>query len=716
MSDITYNPEDYNNGIPPEPGLVWKPGGSFPNGSYVPGSWGWPTRGYDVPPLPGDTEMLTVTPKGTPADTWPKRPDIKEWYVPGEKPFDPSTGNGWVPDVDGYAESLPAGIPAVVQAAISKVKGAPLKGGMSAVDIWKLKPATEYPGRFNSTDPAFSWFPVRALTDTDISAMPVAPETVPVHTRILDNVHDGVQFVSAVFAGSMQYNLPVVKAQATAGSDYYTIGRLPGIMSAFTFSFYTKGTPQDSRFFRDTVKAGGDLREAGFTVGANTSDFIIWFPQGSGLEPLYFSMTMNMPAGPLQRRQEAENKARAEADRLRAEAEAKIRAEAEARAKAEAERKALFAKAGIQDTPVYTPEMVKAANAALSAGGSMALSRAPGMIQHSAAGVGTLPFNSSLAGWEAGALWRGVDVLARIAPVASAVATVATVLTLVRAALDIPAAGEGSDRVPGRNIDMLAAQASLYTAMKTNIQPGMKTVDLPVRGYISYDGNGRQSVNLVRTGTGGVSATVPVLSAVRDKTTGLDKITVPAVAGAPSRTILINPVPVGPATPSHTGSSTPVPVTPVHTGTDVKQADSIVTTTLPAADIPALQDFIYWQPDATGTGVEPIYVMLSDPLDSGKYTRRQLQKKYKHAIDFGITDTKINGETLTKFRDAIEAHLSDKDTFEKGTYRRDKGSKVYFNPKTMNAVIIQANGDFLSGWKINPAADNGRIYLETGDL
>lgn len=546
--------------------------------------------------------------------------------------------------------------------------------------------------------------------------MPVAPETVPVHTRILDNVHDGVQFVSAVFAGSMHYNLPVVKAQATAGSDYYTIGRLPGIMSAFTFSFYTKGTPQDPRFFRDTVKAGGDLREAGFTVGANTSDFIIWFPQGSGLEPLYFSMTMNMPAEPLQRRQEAENKARAGADRLRAEAEAKIRAEAEARAKAEADRKALFTKAGISDTPVYTPEMVKASNAALSAGGAMALSRAPGMIQLSAAGAGTLPFSSCLAGWEASALWRGVDVLARIAPVASAVATVATVLTLVRAALDIPAAGEGSDRVPGRNIDMLAAQASLYTAMKTNLQPGMKTVDLPVRGYISDDGNGRQSVNLVRTGSDGISATVPVLNAVRDKTTGLDKITVPAVAGAPSRTILINPVPVGPAAPSHTGSSTPVPVTPVHTGTGVKQADSIVTTTLPAADIPALQDFIYWQPDATGTGVEPIYVMLSDPLDSGKYTRRQLQRKYKHAIDFGISDTKINGETLTKFRDAIEAHLSDMDTFEKGTYRRDKGSKVYFNPKTMNAVIIRANGDFLSGWKIDPNEENGKIYLNTGVL
>lgn len=106
-----------------------------------------------------------------------------------------------------------------------------------------------------------------------------------------------------------------------------------------------------------------------------------------------------------------------------------------------------------------------------------------------------------------------------------------------------------------------------------------------------------------------------MLSAVRDKMTGLDKITVPAVAGAPSRTILVNPVPVGPAAPSHTGNSTPVPVTPVHTGTEVKQADSIVTTTLPVADIPALQDFIYWQPDATGTGVEPIYVMLNSPRD-----------------------------------------------------------------------------------------------------
>ncbi|QHP79223.1 hypothetical protein EO763_04245 [Pectobacterium odoriferum] len=41
---------------------------------------------------------------------------------------------------------------------------------------------------------------------------------------------------------------------------------------------------------------------------------------------------------------------------------------------------------------------------------------------------------------------------------------------------------------------------------------------------------------------------------------------------------------------------------------------------------------------------------------------------------------------------------------------------MYFNPKSMNVVILKEDGNFLSGWKINPDADNGRIYLQTGDL
>jgi hypothetical protein len=324
--------------------------------------------------------------------------------------------------------------------------------------------------------------------------------------------------------------------------------------------------------------------------------------------------------------QEAAARAKAEADRIAAE-----KVEAEARAKAEEARKALFAQAGIQDTPVYTQDMTKAATALLLKPGVSLLNRAPAMIQLSALAVkingvlstaasAVMTATADFSGWIASAVWRGV----------AGVATASTVGPMVAAASTIffsPRAGGGDDsKVPGRNIDLMAAQARLFTAGKVNIEPGMKSVDLPVRGFISTDSDGRQSVNFVKTGTGGISATVPVLNAVRDNTTGLDKITVPAVAGAPSRTILVNPVPVGPVAPFHTGNSSPVPVTPVHTGTEVKQADSIVTTTFPAADMPPLQDFIYWQPDVTGTGVEPVYVMLNSPYGpsnaKGKYSGR----------------------------------------------------------------------------------------------
>ena len=112
------------------------------------------------------------------------------------------------------------------------------------------------------------------------------------------------------------------------------------------------------------------------------------------------------------------------------------------------------------------------------------------------------------------------------------------------------------------------------------------------------------------------------------------------MGGVPAQTILINSVPTGPAAPSHTGKGSSVPKTPVNTGTNVRQADSIVVTLFPADVVQDLQDFILWQPDATETGVEALYVMVSDPLDAGRFTRKQLDKKFKHASDFGIADTK----------------------------------------------------------------------------
>ncbi|WP_415423680.1 S-type pyocin domain-containing protein [Serratia marcescens] len=246
--------------------------------------------------------------------------------------------------------------------------------------------------------------------------------------------------------------------------------------------------------------------------------------------------------------------------------------------KVEAARKALFAKAGIMDAPAYTPEKLKAANAALAAAGAMVLNRAPAMLQTSVIGQGVMTTTSELAGWAASASWRAAYEIGSIR--AGTVVAAGSVLGAFALGFYPTEVGAGSDRVPGRDVNLFALQASLAAAGRATIQPGMTSVDLPVRGFITTDDDGRQSVNFVRTGVGGVSPSVPVFRPVRDELTGLDKITLPAVVGAPARTILINPVPTGPAAPAHTGNGSPGPKSPVHTG--IRQADSIVVTTFPA--------------------------------------------------------------------------------------------------------------------------------------
>lgn len=307
----------------------------------------------------------------------------------------------------------------------------------------------------------------------------------------------------------------------------------------------------------------------------------------------------------------------------------------------------------------------------------------------------------------AGAILSGVKSLGRAFPGSFVIASI----------FHVPKAGEGSDKVRGRDMAALFSHPATGTMLPKNhtLKPGDKSVNLPVRGEL-VNHNGQMAVKLVKTGKGSVPAQVPVLKAVRDPKTGLDRITLPAVAGRPSQTILINPVPVKTGVPPVSGRPAAVPQTPVHTGTVVKPVTRPVIMTTPAVPPGALSDFIYWRLNASGTGVEPVYVMLSDPLDSGKYTRRQLQKKFKHAVDFGISDTKINSETLAKFRNAIEAHLSDKNTKVKGTYIREKDSKVYFNSKTNNAVVIKKDGSFSTGMKLVPGTPQYRNYIEKGVL
>ncbi|END3207080.1 S-type pyocin domain-containing protein [Salmonella enterica] len=729
---------------------------------------------------------------------WPARP---EWGQAGagasigvNPGFDPVTGNGWLPAEDGYTEALPAGVPANIQAAINQVKPASPKRGLMSADLWKLKPAVGYPWDPRvARDPVFVYFPAQAVSDANLSSGRL-PATVPVHTRIQDEVRGGVQYICAT--GSRPHNLPVIKA--TAAGRSYTVGRLPGPMSPYTFSFSASAPRGEPRFTRAETKASG-LHPAGFTVGANTTDCIVVFPEGSGLKPLYFAMVVGLPAGPLKQRQTAENQARAKADaaakakaaadakakadaaakawaaaeakakadaaaKARAAAEAKAKADAAAKAKAAAEAKAkadaaakakavaeakakadaaakakaaaeakakadaaakakadaeakvkardaLFAKAGVKPAPVYTPQMAAEANAALKAPGAMVLNQTPGSVQMAMAGAGVWTAAGDVAG-NIGK-WFG-EALSKVS--VPEVSPLLLRLSLGSLWFHSEPAGQGSDIVPGRDMDaMFALNAQHLAGQSVKIEPGATSVNLPVRGQL-VNSNGQLTLALLKTGNGALPAAVPVLNAVRDAATGLDKITVPAVAGAPSRTILVNPAPA-PARPSDTGNQKPAPVTPVHTGTEVKPVETITVTTSPVADNGGLRDFIYWRPDAAGTGVEPVYVMLNDPLDSGRFTRKQLDRKYlKHANDFGINDTKKNRETLTKFRDAIEAHLADKGTVEKGTYLHEKESKVFFNSKTNNVVILKKNGDFISGWHLTVGTPQYEVYIKTGNL
>lgn len=82
-------------------------------------------------------------------------------------------------------------------------------------------------------------------------------------------------------------------------------------------------------------------------------------------------------------------------------------------------------------------------------------------------------------------------------------------------------------------------------------------------------------------------------------------------------------------------------------------------------------------------------------------TAKQLQKKFMHAGDFGVSGN-YNPANAQKFNQAIQKHLNASGTKEiAGTYR---GNSVTFhtNPNSGLTAIQNPNGSFLSGWKLNP--------------
>ena len=93
---------------------------------------------------------------------------------------------------------------------------------------------------------------------------------------------------------------------------------------------------------------------------------------------------------------------------------------------------------------------------------------------------------------------------------------------------------------------------------------------------------------------------------------------------------------------------------------------------------------------------------LAEAASQISFSPQQLQKKFKHANDFGVKGN-YNTANASQFQQAIENHLADPATQEiTGTFR---GQPVthYVNPNTGLNVMKDASGNFVSGWKLSPA-------------
>lgn len=112
--------------------------------------------------------------------------------------------------------------------------------------------------------------------------------------------------------------------------------------------------------------------------------------------------------------------------------------------------------------------------------------------------------------------------------------------------------------------------------------------------------------------------------------------------------------------------------------------------------------------------IGPAAVRLAATADrSITIGQRELQRKFKHAADFGVTGN-ANRQTLGQFSDAISDHINSSATrVIQGAYR---GNPVthFFNPRTGLNVVRNAEGDFVSGWRLSDAQ---RVnLLERGSL
>lgn len=97
------------------------------------------------------------------------------------------------------------------------------------------------------------------------------------------------------------------------------------------------------------------------------------------------------------------------------------------------------------------------------------------------------------------------------------------------------------------------------------------------------------------------------------------------------------------------------------------------------------------------------------------FESRQLQKKFKHAVDFNVPGNP-NVEGLKSFEQALKNHIDDPLTNKiTGKYRWSQDVYHYYNPETKLNVMTKPDGNFISGWKLSDTQltdliGNGNVF------
>ncbi|MFI9561460.1 polymorphic toxin-type HINT domain-containing protein [Nonomuraea endophytica] len=112
-------------------------------------------------------------------------------------------------------------------------------------------------------------------------------------------------------------------------------------------------------------------------------------------------------------------------------------------------------------------------------------------------------------------------------------------------------------------------------------------------------------------------------------------------------------------------------------------------------------------------GVADAEVLVHNAGPCEVFSPSQLQKKFKHAIDFGVKGNYSNANREA-YRLALEAFMRAPGTIVKPGYYRGTPSLLHYNRDTMQVMVTTTTGKFVTGWKMSPA--QLKSVIETGRL